>query len=97
MGESRTRVTFGVVNILAVSVQLRMTFIDRLMKSIQTVERNILSHHSPPLAILVVYDAESKAQRNTSTIRQFIDQDPTLLVTPINVEPKYITVVRQVV
>lgn len=67
MDESQTRVTFGVVNKLAVPVLLVTKLIDRAIKSIHTAERKIVPHHSSPISVSMVRDAQSEAEKNSES------------------------------
>lgn len=65
IGESRARVTFGVVDNLAALVLLGRTFIDRLKTSIDPTERKVVLHGFPQVLILMVHKADSEAERST--------------------------------
>lgn len=97
MGESRTFVNFGVVNELVVPVLFGTIYIDSSIKSIHPAERKVVPHHSPTVPILIVYEANSKPEKNNIEARQEVEEELTLLETPIKCEPKCITVARQVV
>lgn len=45
---------------------------------------------------MIVQKAKREAQKSTSDVRQFIEQDPALLVTLTESDPKNITVARPV-
>lgn len=76
IADSPTRVAFGVVDELAVPVLLGTAFIDRFVNSIQPTERKIIPSHTPPIFILLIHDARSAAEKNSSDIRKFIEHDP---------------------
>lgn len=97
MSESRTRLTSRVVDRLAVLVLLGSNFVDKYLKYVHPAERKIVPHPSPPGPNLMIHEAISGAEKNTSDIRQFIEEEPALLVTPISGKPKCITNARQVV
>lgn len=71
-----TRVTFGVVTNLAVSVLVEASLINRFITSIDPPESKIVPYHFSPVPILMVHEANSAAKKNTSDIRQFIKNDP---------------------
>lgn len=88
MAGSRRFVKFGVVEKLDVSVFLKMTFIDNVIKSIHLAERKIVPYHSLVVPNLMVYEARGASEKNTLVIRQFITRDPALFVTPTTGKPK---------
>lgn len=53
--ESRTLVTFGVVDKLALPVLLGMTFIDRYIRSVYPAEKRTVSYHYPSVPIVIVH------------------------------------------
>lgn len=69
MAESRTRINFGVVNELVMPVLPGTTFIDKFIRSIHPVKRKIVAHHSSAVSILMVHEARSEADKN-STIKK---------------------------
>lgn len=64
MGKARTRVTFRVVNEVVVPSLLRMTYINRFIKSMYPAERNIVPYHLPPVPILLIHEAKSDHEEN---------------------------------
>lgn len=54
MGECQTFITVSVMNKLAVLVRLGTSFIDRLIKSMYSVESKIVPHHSTLVPISMV-------------------------------------------
>lgn len=93
-GESRTGVTFGVVDILAVPVSVWTIFIDKSIPSIHTVERKIIPHNTPPVPVLMLHEPKSEVEKNKLHIHQCIGQAPALLATPSSGQPKSFTVAR---
>lgn len=55
-----------------------------------------MPYHCPPVPVLMLHEAKSEDEKNSSDIREIIEQDPALLVTTAECEPKNITVARQV-
>lgn len=96
MLESCTRLTFDVVDRLAIPVLSGTTFIEKIIRSIDPAERKFIRCYSPPVPILMVQEAKSETVKNTLVISQLIEQDLVLLVTPIKREPKIIAVARKV-
>lgn len=66
MGESRTLVTFDVMDRLDVPVLLQTSFKDYIIKSIHLAERMIFTYRSPPVRILKVHEAKREAEKNSS-------------------------------
>lgn len=97
MGESRTRANFGIASELVVPILLGTTYIDRFIRSIHPAERKIVPYHYPPVPKLIVYKARSEPEIEKLDSHQNVESDLALLVTASGGEPKYITVVRQVV
>lgn len=97
MVESRTRVTFGLMDKLSVPMLLGPTFVDRLTKSVHPTEKKNIPYHSPPVPILMVHKAHSAAEENKSDICQYSAKAQEILVTPVERKPKTITVAQQVV
>lgn len=62
LGGLLTKVAFGVVNKFTKPVLLGPTFIDEITESIHPIEMNIIPHHSPPVAILMVHEAKSESE-----------------------------------
>lgn len=96
-GESRARVTLSVVDKLAALVLFGTTFIDRFIRSINPTERKIAPHHCPPVSILIVHEARSAIEKKEDLrIRQEVEEDLELFVTPTCCDPKNITVAQRV-
>lgn len=74
MPEKRIQVAFRVVNSLAVTVLIAMTFIGRFIKSFHVIKRKIIPQSSPPVRFLVVHEINSEAEKNTSDICRFNNQ-----------------------
>lgn len=92
MGQSRTRVTFGVIDRLAVHLLLVTTFVDKYISSIHPAKRNIFPHHIPLVPILMVYETKSDAEKSTSDICQLIEENPALLRTHVKESTKILEV-----
>lgn len=82
--------TLGLLKKLFVSVLLGTTLIDKFIKSIHPAGRKIVASHSTSVPVQMLYKAKSEEEKNLSDIRQLMDLDPSLLVTPVRIEPKYI-------
>lgn len=95
MSESRTRVTFGAGEKLAVPVFMGTTFIEEFIKSIHPAWRTIVAQHPPQVQILIVHEVKTEAEKDTSNIRQNNYHDQALLVMPTSSEPGYIKITRQ--
>lgn len=87
MGVSHTRVSFCDVNELVVPIFLGTTYIDRFIKSINSVERKIIPHHSQQVPMLIVQEVRSEAEINQSDTRQKREEDLALLIKLIESEP----------
>lgn len=70
MDKSHAQVTFCIADKLVVPTLLETTFTDKLMKSNHLTEKKIVPYHSKPVPIPMVYKTKSKAENNTSDIRQ---------------------------
>lgn len=62
MDESRTRLNFGNISELAVTVRVQTDYVDRFIKSMHPFKRKIVPFHSPPLSILMMHEAWSVAE-----------------------------------
>lgn len=91
MGESRSRVNFGLVFELVLPLLLGMTYIDRFIKSIYPAERKIVSHYSLPVLILMVHEVQSETKKYNKETCKGDEEELALLVTPTMYEPKSIT------
>lgn len=69
----------------------------KFLTSIHLLERKIVPYHSPPRKSPYIHEANSKAAKNKSDIRQYFEQGRELLVKPTNGVPQNIRVARQVV
>lgn len=96
MGDSRSGVIFAIVDKLAVPIQFKAVFIDKVFRSIHPAEMKIVPHLSVPVPIPIVHGAQSAAW-DRSDIQKFVKQGPVLPMTPVSGEPRNITVALQVV
>lgn len=97
VGVSHNRVTFYVLDRLAVPVLLGTIFIDRVIRPIHAAERNFFPLHFMLVPILVVYRTRSATEKKEYlTIRQEVEEDLALFVTPTRCDPRNISVARQV-
>lgn len=81
MTESRTRINYGVVKELVVRVLLRTTYIHRLINLINQAGIKTVSHHSPSVPIVMVYEAPGEAKNKKSDIRQDSTEEVVMVVT----------------
>lgn len=97
MGESRTRVSLGILGESVVPVLFRTTYIDRFIKSTHGAERTIVLHHSAPTHIQMVYEARNEAKSDKLDSRLEGGRDFALFLTPIRCEFRATTIARLVV
>lgn len=75
MNESSTDVSFSVESKLVVSVLLRMSLFDRLIKAVHSAERKIVPYHSLLVPILMVYEAWNAEVEDIPDTRQVEAKD----------------------
>lgn len=97
MGENLTRVHFGFVRKLVVTVLLGTTHIDKVTKSIPPSKQRNCPLPRPVGADINVNEAGSEAEMEKSATCQRATEDLALLVTTTRCDQKYFRVGRQVV
>lgn len=88
MSDSRTQLTFGVVDKPFVPILIKTTFIFRFMKSIDQAERKLVPYHSPAVLTLMADMPKIETCKVAWDIHEIIDENLALLVKVTRSEPK---------
>lgn len=97
VGESCTRVSFGVISELVVPVLLGKTYFNWFIKSIYPANRKIVFSHSPPVPIFMVHETWNKTEIDKLDSHQGFARGLASSVKATTCEPKCIMVTQQVV
>lgn len=97
LGETGTRVDFGVLSLLPFSIFLLATYIDRSIRSLHQTERSIVSHYFQWLPLLMMYEYEVEGEINECNFRQETAKGSALSVMPTRCHLKYIKVAGELV
>lgn len=80
IGESSLRVTFVIVDKLAISVLLGTIFLEKVMTSIHPAKMTTVIHDNPLAPVIVVHEASSAAEKGNSDNHLYIEEDLALFV-----------------
>lgn len=81
-GESYTSVNIGVVSKLVVLDFFGTKYIKIFLKLINPDKREMVPHHSAPVAILMIHVAGCEPEKNKSHTGEYVEEDLALLLMP---------------